>query len=424
MRKYDFNTVSRYCIFVSEKRFASDRIKKIAADYFCKISLDNKPDQTVLSRLGTSYQDLVIQSRLAAQNENNVEALSLFSKAVKKAGVPDPAVVLLSDIFRLVTLDKTWERKKSSEKNEENHGIGSEIKSSKKIILSGMYWSGTGALYDFFREFSNVAALPGEQRLWKESDYSLNWGLKNIDNISDVDFVKYLERLFLIPLAGLAIPRTWQDVLAENVGINFIRNESAEIFSVAVYDYIKKIKQLWNNNSLDSNTFLNQSVVFTDRILNSFVSKGKTLDIIVPDNAIHIADIEPFRFFSNSILVCVFRDPRSNYAARYRENERFDKNPENFIKYYRETREKFCRDLIRFGKDAERIIEVKFEDFILSEKFRISLAERLGLDLSGWERGKFFLQNKSDRNVYNYRKFHDQGIIRLISDSLEEYCSE
>ncbi|MDX9802089.1 MAG: hypothetical protein RBT69_12220, partial [Spirochaetia bacterium] len=321
----------------------------------------------------------------------------------------------LEKAFSIITGSSSGGKRVSTCGDSEN-----DYRQSKKIILSGMYWSGTGALYDYFKEFKDVKALPVEQRLWKESDYSLGWGLKNIEKIDDEGLRQYLIRLFLIPLTGLVMPRCWQDVLGGKVGINSVRNDKRGKYSLSIFDFFRAITCLRAEKKLDYSSFLSLSAILTDRVLNAL--SGDFSGNILPDNAVHIGDIENFKFFSNAHLICVFRDPRSNYAARYHENIRFRKTPDEFIKYYRETRENYAKKLYKFNDISDKIIEVQFEEFILSEDFRKSLALKLDLDLTGWRRERYFKQYKSEKNVYNYRNFSDSKVIDLIGSSLKEYC--
>ena len=408
MRKNDFDTVRDHCIGLSQHPSVSDRIKKISSDYFCKISLDNRPDPLVMNNLKTEYQKKISESMDLLASGKNDKAVDLFREALEIIRIPVAAITSLVDAFRIIV------------EGSASSISGKECRSSKKIILSGMYWSGTGALYDFFREFRDVKPLRGEQRLWKESDYSLDWGLKNIEKLDDLNFRNYLIRLFLIALTGLAMPRNWQDVLAENIGMNSIKNDADGKYSSAVCEYINIITNLMENRILDYNSFLSRSVVFTDQVFNAL--SGDFNGSILPDNAVHIGDIEAYKFFSNAHLVCVFRDPRSNYAARYHENERFHRDPERFIEYYRETRENFVKKMSGFKDISDTVIEVQFEDFILSEEYRKELALKLGLDPAGWNRQKYFRQHISEKNVFNYRNFSDHKAIDLIASSLGEYC--
>jgi len=218
MRKNDFRAVRDYCLYFSEKPGLPDKIKKISADYFCKISLDDKPDIFVMKNLRTGYQKKISQSLDFLASGEKEKAFSSFAESLPFAGIPRPAAAHLEKAFSIIAGTSSDGKNSSAAGGSEN-----DLRQAKKIILSGMYWSGTGALYDFFREFKDVKALPVEQRLWKESDYSLGWGLKNIETIGDEGLKQYLMRLFLIPLTGLAMPRCWQDVLGGKVGINSVK---------------------------------------------------------------------------------------------------------------------------------------------------------------------------------------------------------
>ena len=414
LRKQEFQAVLDYCIKLSKRLSLPEELKKISSSYFCKASLDNKPDPVVLKKLSTLYQKKTVQSLESLIINERLKAEKYFKEALGNTGVSGAAAENLTAAFSLLSKD-------TSEIPENNMVSDADpVYSSKKIILSGMNWSGTGALYDYFKEFSCVGALPDEQRLWKESDYSLIWAYNSLQKLDKNDFREFLLRLFMIPITGLAVPRNYQDVFASNIGLKNIRKDKEGLYSYAVLEFLREIMELREKNSLDGNSFLNRSVKLTDRIFNTL--SGNFKGHLLPDNAVHLSDIGTFRFFSNAYLLCVFRDPRSNYAARFHENVRFNRDPETYIKYYRETRESFKEKKRELSSLSDRIIEVQFEEFILSDDYRKNLASTLGLDFSGWKKHKYFKPHVSEKNVYNYRQFHDQKIMEYIADSLKEYC--
>ena len=417
LRKQQFQTVLDYCSKLSEKSFLPEKLKKVSSDYFCKASLDNNPDRTVLDKLAVKYQKKAAESLENLDKNDSSAAVECFKDALFNIGISSSAEKKLTEAFSLLT----GEIQNLSDKIDNNIKLKEEqVYSAPKIILSGMNWSGTGALYDYFREFSCVKALPFEQRLWKESDYSLIWGYNNLENLDNKELTEYLLRLFLIPVTGLAMPRNWQDVFGSRVGFANIRNDRTGFYSTAFGDFIKRILELKDRHQLNNKSFLNLSIELTDRILNNV--SGNFKGHLLPDNAVHLSDIGTFRFFSNAYLLCVFRDPRSNYAARFHENVRFNRAPDAYIEYYRETRERFVKKKEVLKSLSDRVIEVQFEEFILSAEFRKNLSIKLGLDFSDWKKYRYFKPYVSEKNVLNYKKFHDQKIIDLIGNSLKEYC--
>ena len=416
LRKQQFPAVKDYCKNLSEKSFLPEKLKKVSSGYYCKACLDNNPDPSVLNKLSTVYQKKTISCIDSLRKKDKAAAEQVFIAALKKTAIPVKTKENLLNVLKLLTEELSAINKKYSYSEEDT----APVQSSEKIILSGMNWSGTGALYDYFREFNCVLALPGEQRLWKESDYSLVWGINNLEKLDEEAFTEYLLRLLFIPMTGLAVPRNWQDVFGSSVGLENISNDKSGYYSSAIFEFLKQILMNRSKGQLDNNSFLKSSVELTDRIFNALSDNFK--GYILPDNAVHLSDISTFRFFSSGYLVCVFRDPRSNYAARFHENVRFNRDPEAFIKYYRQTRESFIRKKEELKEYSDRIIEVQFEEFIMSEEFRKDITEKLGLDFSGWKKQQYFKPHVSAKNVYNYKKFHDLNTIDFIGEALREYC--
>ena len=308
-----------------------------------------------------------------------------------------------------------------------NSGVSEKITLSKeeefsaeKILVSGMLWSGSGALYDFFREFDGVRALKNEQRLWKGKPFGLN-SLANY-LVNKDEYKKALLSFFTIALTGMKTPGNWQETLASEIASGFLKDDFCGQYAEAGNYLIRKLIVMFNDGNSDYDDFINAASVFTDRMLTGVMGAGSGPVLI--DNPVHAGNIEAFNLFNNAVLFCVFRDPRSNYVSRYYENPRFNRDPEGFVEYYRKTMTRFEERLKNRVRNPEKVIKVQFEEFILSEDYRRCLAEKAGLNLTAQKSGKYFKPHISAKNVFNYRKFYDQDIIKTIADRLNEYCLE
>jgi hypothetical protein len=86
-----------------------------------------------------------------------------------------------------------------------------------------MYWSGSGALYAYFREFDDVSPVQGELRLWKEGDFCLN----ALHQAYGGDgFSPTLFRFLTLALAGTAPVAAWRETLAAKYAREALQNDA------------------------------------------------------------------------------------------------------------------------------------------------------------------------------------------------------
>ena len=415
IEKRDFKKVKEYCINMSDTAGVKDRVKKTAAYFFCKVHPDNNPDPEVLRKLQTLSQKTAHDAVELLKRGKTEKASEAFGKYIKEAVDNKKAQVLWLDSFeRLacfsVSKNSGFLEKISLSKEEEF--------SPEKILVSGMLWSGSGALYDFFREFDGVRALRNEQRLWKGKPFGLN-SLANY-LVNKDEYKKALFSFFTVALTGMKPPGNWQETLASEIASEFMQKDFDGKYAEAGTYLIEKLAGMLNVRDYDY--FLKAASVFTDKMLNGVMGAGSGPVLI--DNPVHAGNIEAFNLFNNAVLFCVFRDPRSNYVSRYYENPRFNRDPEGFVEYYRKTMTRFEERLKNRVRNPEKVIKVQFEEFILSEDYRRSLAVKAGLNLTAQKSGKHFKPHISAKNVFNYKIFFDQDIIKTIEEELNEYCLE
>ena len=419
IEKRNFEEVKKYCIYLSEIDDLNEGLKKIAAYFFCKVHTDISPNADVLKKLRTQSQ---IKANLSVEylERNEIEeSLVQFDKSLGNLGLEKDIKDIWMKSFKTLAFFYTG-NSNSTPPAESSDIEYSEInwKPIEKIIVSGMLWSGSGALYDFFREFDSIGALKGEQRLWKGKQYGLNHIAENLDSLSE--YKKNLMKFFTIPLSGMFPAENWQETIAAEAALNFIRSDRKGVYALAGSRFIETLVSMVKNGTPDYKIFVQESAKYADSMINALIGHDHRYALL--DNAIHPGNIEAFNLFGNASVFCVFRDPRSNYVSRYYENPRFNSDPDDYIEYYLKTRNRFNDRIKNRVNNPERVYPVQFEKFILSEEYRLSLAKDLDLDLSVWRKHKYFKPHVSEKNVFNYRSFHNQKVIKKIEKSLEEYC--
>ncbi len=282
----------------------------------------------------------------------------------------------------------------------------------KKIFVSGMNWSGSGAMYDYLNEFNSVESVKNEIRLLEGEN-----SIKNLsENINNNRLKIDILNLFRYSMFSYSIPVNSEVARCINSNV-FIKNKS--YFPMFCFKYLSEIICKKVKNKLNQENFTHLSSHFFDNTLKSLMKNPENHFLL--NNVIHIYSIEAARNISNYNIFCFFRDPRSNYAALYNENIGFHKDVHKYIEHYRQTVTNFSKLQESDPSFFKNIHTIQFEKFILSEKYRESLADFLGLDLSTQNKHTFFKPWKSEKNVYNYKEFKDQKAISIIETELSEY---
>ncbi len=302
--------------------------------------------------------------------------------------------------------------------------------SMQKILVSGMGWSGSGALYDFFREFETVDYFQefekfdnvlGEPRFLdgKYSLYALYEKLGQPER-----FKKELINFFWFTLFGYTFPYNYSQFKCMNHAKVFLHGKNG-------YHYAESVNTLMNNlnkysfvavDNFISDNYISIVSEFVDAVFKPGTYDIKTHKFVLLDNVIFLKNILTTQITDNFHICCTFRDPRSNYVARVQEDPKFADSADVFIRRYRMIRENFSNNLQAIPQKKSSIHQVQFEEFVLSEDYRNRLAEKIGLEAADQNKYRFFKPWVSEKNIFNYKSFHDQNAIKLIAAELPEYC--
>ncbi|SHF04087.1 MULTISPECIES: sulfotransferase [Caloramator] len=143
------------------------------------------------------------------------------------------------------------------------------------------------------------------------------------------------------------------------------------------------------------------------------------LDQLIPPN-----NTERYlNYFNNLKCIVVDRDPRDLYILNkkyWREGWIPTEDVNVYIKWYR-----LLREHLKYEKDDDRVLRVKFEDFIYNyDKTINEVLKFAGIDSSKHtKKQQYFNPNISIKNTKLWEKnieFSDE--IRLIEDKLNEFC--
>lgn len=286
----------------------------------------------------------------------------------------------------------------------------------QKIMVAGTGWSGSGALYDFFREFEGVTPVHGEFRHIEHSD-----GLHGIKRKRA--FEPHAQAFFAKIALGLAA----YDDKGGYIPVQSARwcagNDSAT-YAEAVGNVLRAYGSFVEGGRQSPAPLQAATNALVDAVIEAILGctpeHGKTFLL---DNVIHCQNVALSDYLENFHYFAVFRDPRAQFAANMAENPNFHRDVPRFIKSYRDYRQKFERDQKNTQLKGGEITVVQFEEFVLSDDYRMALAGRLNIG-AHISRHKYFDPQVSGRNVRLHKAYADQDAIRQIEAALPEFLWE
>ncbi len=302
-----------------------------------------------------------------------------------------------------------------------------EPRTVRKFIVSGLGWSGSGAVYDYLREFSEVQAIPGETRFLEGGT-----GIKQILSAASRPdlFPEAVINFFFFSLLGYAEMTHHSAFKSLRFARKFMASKYARLYAENVtciaYLLARCLAECDDKKALDTNLahLVNET---TNRIVvGPDFDTGK---IALLDNVIHISKIKLAPHIDDLDIFCTFRDPRSNYAALIAEHSGFDSDIDEFISGFAARLPKMNASITRAQKSVRKgshttIHRVQFEEFVLSESYRLSLARSLGLKVSDQKKHSRFKPWESMRNVILHQTYDKPEEIKKIEDALGDYCYE
>jgi len=336
---------------IIEKIFTPEQMRSIAK----KLSSwqRNPNEKLFIAQIGEqSYKELL--------SGDMAQSLKSFAKLLEQIDLKGAEEIWWNSydqLVRYVTCKELTAEEKMILKD-----INCEHQPVNKIFVSGMGWSGSGALYDFFREFKSVSPINPEFR-HVEGNSSLKSILSKLEKGERKQFREELAKFFWITLLGYANPKKNDEITSGKYAKKFfIKNYPIE-YAMTVNYFVKNIIIQDRNNTLSVNGLEKISSEFIDLMVEPFLLKSAGHQFVLLNNIIHIFNIALTRSMNNFSILCVFRDPRSNYVAHALEDKKFYKrfNSEDanitssFIKRYRKRRKKYNSDILSLEKQSSFI---------------------------------------------------------------------
>ena len=296
------------------------------------------------------------------------------------------------------------------------------------ILLSGIGWSGSGAVVDYLKEFDNVIFSGYEWSIFEDEQCGFKNLIKNKDNHDTL--WKQAIKFYFGLLGCQKLSSNWWVHKALFGAYNRAHSEHGKKKYAELMGIMGKSLGNLILGALSRNKELcNSSLHSVGKILLSLCSADfDDNSTIIIDNAVHINNASILQYLDNAKMIAVIRDPRSNYVSLKREcvaySQDTDEQAKTFVCRYKSKLKKISSEikLLTQHGGADRIKLVHFEDFVLNEDFRDSVVNFLFLNLKDWTSPqKYFKPNESSKNVYNFKDYENQDEIKLIAKLAEEY---
>ena len=298
----------------------------------------------------------------------------------------------------------------------------SSVITGRKLMVSGMGWSGSGAILDYFRENAHVNTILREYR-HIEGRAGVKHLRKNMT--SNAEFMNAFADFFFLILLGLG---------------NSLRGDKGAVhskkLSLGMYGAIHARQSLeicaCVREGLGAGGPDNKLLVtVSNRALDTICigQFGASRNTVMFDNMIKAYNLDSVPFINDLSMFCAFRDPRSNYVARIREDRKFAGTVESYVRSYRKAREQIDVQLQQVEADLRaddttttRVHTVQFEEFVLSRACRQDLARKAGLDFAQHDEYALFRPWESRKNVFLHETYENPDEIAYIERELPEYC--
>lgn len=288
----------------------------------------------------------------------------------------------------------------------------------KIIFTSGFLWSGSGAVTAMLAGYPGVEIAVGGREVGLFHHMNTLTGL--LDAPVGTIGRSQLMYLFMAPVSGLLVD-------LKKIQVN--RNKSLfkaqvdgggsiEGLLAAGAALVDGIRQAGRAGADHNTCVLVALREFANKAIASLASTPDATVLL--NNSIFAFHVRQLALFSDAVSVTVGRDPRDQYVAQYYERPRADlPSVDAFIA---DTRRRYAHHAAAIAELdlADRVIDVRFEDFVLNRNVREQVIEGLNLATTGDIDGGSFDPRKSEKNIGIHRSFHDQGIIKKIEEAFPD----
>ncbi|RUQ91059.1 heparinase II/III family protein [Legionella septentrionalis] len=351
------------------------------------------------------------EAYLMAETGNLNEALHIFRDIMTKIGIGAESAIWLHLIESLYTANppqKILDAKTTACSTQTLH----------KLLAAGAGWSGSSAIFDYYRNFENVQAIHGEfmHINGKYGLHGLIFGEANNfmpmqETTSPLLTLQELRNAFRYCFFGITACEDRTQIKHSKNARLFLIN-GGEKYACAVGHFIENVI----SHNFERKAIGDFAEAFIDACCYSRMPNST--DIVALDNILPAYRLEMLNFFSNIRVAAVMRDPRDQFIDNKLHNKNFTRTAEAFSRRYRQVHEYVATYTERF---PERIRIVNFNEFVSSNEYRYSFAQWAGL-ADKKEAWQYFVASDSQKNTCLFNKnpiFADE--VARIQKKLAEY---
>jgi len=374
------------------------------------------------------------QSQMAARKIDNAHVLAEAAVAANPQQVRPGDLLIATldargDTDRALALARENASRRIERLAEQRGPVSSprELDQRTRLLLSGFFYSGSGAVLDWLRGFVGTIkwAPVGEMRIIKFPGgfFDLALRCEESGRLSAQDLVDHY-----LHITGWKAPPGPPGRYSK---IAVVNKNSRRLFRDArASGYLKTclegFLQLGERNLDTAEKVRHFSRETVARALDA-VATDADADVVLVDQAVTAWHLEMAPFAPPSTFVIVHRDPRDQFAE-VREvvskpgRSRRQRSASGFAEAYRGNREKAEEHIPRMLQDqGHRVVRVSFEDFVLDhEREADRLTDALGFD--GRVVGKArFHPDESRKNIGKYRSLLSDADIALLERELPEF---
>lgn len=290
------------------------------------------------------------------------------------------------------------------------------------VLVSGMSWSGSSAIFDFLREFNGVVAIETEIPHLSRGSFNLYEIWKRLDSDTNLRF--FLMGFFFKYLLGYSRIAESHDMRIHKFARRQLLGSESLSYAQAVRECALIISAMIADSDFDNRKRLFETLVTV--VLLRIVAGDQLSEtgVLVLNNAIKIVNLAQSEVLGSCLCFASFRDPRDTYLAQLDESVNLGIQVDEWIE--RASRNyvlasAVVEDLSQSNPRCD-IVKVQFEDFVLSESVRQRVREIAGLSSAHWNRNRFFKPWVSARNVGLFERLERTLEIATIESKMADFC--
>ncbi len=294
--------------------------------------------------------------------------------------------------------------------NDRTMPINNKRRTCKPIILSGFGWSGTGAVFDYLKGFSNIGLLFNgrENGFW-----SGNIGLHDLYLSFKNNHKSTKKLLHFLAYYCFGHSSPWRNYKkSKNIGglWNNVDESRRTPFLSSLYEFVKIIT-VGNSSTLD----LWRG--FSCSLMDYFIEPEK--DYVLLNNCIASEKVESIKFFEEPIVIVVWRNPYDAYISKKMALPGINLEEIHFAKQLQRRVEKYTKTKKELVKESWFWMDIWFEEFVLNQLKREEMIQILSLDLHE-NNTKGFDPQFSEKNINIGARFSQKQLYENLHNKIKD----